>query len=318
MRQFLLVVALVYSFTGNAQATIYYQTSFENETCNTNITDAVTAVDGRYWDIYDPPAPAVRCTLTPPAGSKYVEWNDSANLNNNQSDVFNINHTVVPGSTYYLAGYFRFERIASNDIWQDVPGEPRIITCGRASPTDPADSFDKLLEMNGPGFRWGISSGWPGGLYPGSHDHQFTFDAWCASSVVTQCDAEGTYDHKSPNANGYTVNNPYLASYDTWYAVVLGITAGTTSGTGRIQLWVNGTKIQDRTHTTMNSSATINTIIANGTLAQPCYDSPAHKRQIDRMLLTNTWQDVLDGGYMSWGGGGDTTAPSPPSGLSVN
>ena len=82
-------------------------------------------------------------------------------------------------------------------------------------------------------------------------------------------------------------------------------------------MWVNGIKIVDRSHITMNSGATIASIMMNGTIAQPAYDAPEHKRQIDRILLTDTWTDVLNGGYMSWSSGSDTTPPAPPTGLGV-
>jgi len=50
------------------------------------------------------------------------------------------------GTTYYIAGMFRFERMHGKDIWRD----------------DGVDkgSFDKLFEMQGQNFRWGIASGW--------------------------------------------------------------------------------------------------------------------------------------------------------------
>ena len=51
-----------------------------------------------------------------------------------------------------------------------------------------------------------------------------------------------------------------------------------------------------------------------GTIAQTAYDAPAHYRKFDAFMLTDNWQDIIDGGYLS-GEGGDTQAPTVPDGL---
>lgn len=295
-------LAMFFGLIGSAHATKFYETSFENQACNETITDAVTPVDGKYWDLYFPaPLPTVRCA-TSPAGSKHVEWTNGDLQHETLIEVLNVNISLVSGTTYYLAGYFRFERTGGVDIWQDTVGESRAVACGNAS--DAPNSFDKLFEFRGTGFRWGIGSGWANSGYPGSHDHKFTFDAWCAASAITGCEAEyaNDFDHKTPNANGYTASSPFLADYERWYAVVLGITAHATAGSGRIQLWINGTQVIDRAHKTMDAGAVVSSIMANGTYGQPCYDLPAHKRQIDGMLLTDVFSDVA--AYMADPNGG--------------
>jgi hypothetical protein len=38
---------------------------------------------------------------------------------------------------------------------------------------------------------------------------------------------------------------------------------------------------------------------------------------MDRLMLTDNWQDIVDGGYLSTPGPGDTLAPAAPSNLTV-
>ena len=37
----------------------------------------------------------------------------------------------------------------------------------------------------------------------------------------------------------------------------------------------------------------------DGTIAQPAYDAPSHYRQYDAFIVTDNWQDIIDGGYLS-------------------
>jgi hypothetical protein len=255
--------------------------NFENETVGTYVADAST-VDGVWIDTQGING-YIRNTISTPVGTKYIEWNCPANT----TDVYwewwyNYGGnplTLVADTTYYLGTFVRFEKISGNDIWQDTASA--------------SYSFDKLIEMRGSGFRWGIASGW-NGWYTSCPDHTFTFDTWYATSVL----GEHGPDHIIADQSPYNAGNPYLCYYDKWYAVVIGVTAR-NDGNGRIQQWINGTKILDQSHYTMNSGATIEDLNTNGTIAQSGYDASAHKRQFDGIILTNSWTDIQNGGYLS-------------------
>lgn len=267
-----------------AEATVYFLNDFETKTCNTAVADA-EYVEGKMWDtVPGNPVPYVRCALATPSGTNYVEWAATANLNNIIAELRPTQATLTFGTTYYLAGFFRFSRISGNDLWRDTGAYPY--------------QFDKLLEFRGTGFRWGIGAGW-NGYYSAGSDHKFTFDAWYATSVI----GDRGPDHIVADQSPYNASKAYLCDYDQWHAVVLGVTIN-NSNSGRVQLWINGTKIIDQSHYTANAGATLTTLIANGTIAQNQYDAPAHYRQMDRIIVTDNWQDILNGNYMR--------RPSPP------
>ena len=60
-------------------------------------------------------------------------------------------------------------------------------------------------------------------------------------------------------------------------------------------------KLIDHAQYTANSKAYVDNVKLNGTIAQPDYDCPAHKRQVDGIILTDEWQDIVNGGYLTWG-----------------
>ena len=95
------------------------------------------------------------------------------------------------------------------------------------------------------------------------------------------------------------------------YAVVMGITVYANSS-GRARLWINGNLTTDYSGQTMATGGTIYRIEMNGTIGQPGYDAPAHYRQFDRVILTDNWQDIINGGYMT-----ANPSPAPPRGLRI-
>jgi len=296
------LLALLAALSFNAQATVIYLANFESETCNGTLTDAVSAVDGKLWDIYFEnainPLPTVRCTGGPTGGgSKFVEWNNGASQHDNLIEVLQLGTTSMSaGQTWYMAAFVRIDKDTATDVYQTT------------------NSFDKLLEFRGTGLRWGIGAGYANGNYPNYQAGKFIWDVWCAASAVTDCETSGGGpDHKVPNASPYNANWPYYADYGRWYAVVIGITMQSTA-TGRIEMWVNGTKTHDITQTTMNAGATITSMMAMGTISQPGYNAPAHTRKVDRWILTDTWTDVSTTYMSDPSGGADATPPTVSAG----
>lgn len=114
--------------------------------------------------------------------------------------------------------------------------------------------------------------------------------------------------------------------YERWYSFVYMLQVNTMNGAnpnpnGALRLWVNGTLLADRSNLciTDSSSATIDIIEINGTIAQGAYDAPAHYRKFDAFMLTDNWQNIINGGYLRDSNQTiDTIPPAAPSGLAVN
>lgn len=293
-RLFLASTALFFAlWSAPSSATKYQFNDFETQSCGGIVADKT--VEGPFFDTDPSSAVAtVRCTLAAPRGSNYLEWNVPANANWIGVSMGLSNSVSLSfGTTYYLAGFFRFQRINSADIWHDVGPE--------------VYSFDKLLEFRGNGFRWGIGAGW-NGWYSTGVDHKFTFDAWYASSIL----GDHGPDHLVANVAPFGASNPFVSDYERWHGVVLGVTAN-NSNSGRVQLWVNGTKVIDKAQYTANQGAVISESLFTGTVAQPAYDAPAHYRQLDAIMITDNWQEIVDGGYL--GQLQSTPPPGPVDGL---
>lgn len=316
-------ISILMLMSSKSFATVFYATSFENQSCNSQVGDAEN-VQGRMWDLFTGdatfPIPNVRCDMPVVSGTKYIRWtticagydangrctpanNPSFTTNAAGTEIILTSFTPVEGTTYYLGAQFRFDRISNRDIWQD---------------SGMADSFDKLMEMGcgACNFRWGIGSGWPSGNHQAT-DHKFTFDAWCADTAFVGCQTTNNPDHKRQNANGNSSSSPFLADYERWYSVVLAVTASTSSTTGRVRLYVNGVAIIDKTNVTMGSnSAVSDRVVLNGTIAQPSYDVPAHNRYVDNILFTDSLSDIQNAGLMQAPQG--TVAPAVKPKAPVN
>lgn len=310
-------------WTSPAWATVYYETSFENVSLNHEINDE--NVDGGLWDTGQNagagasfPFPVVRNTVTTPAGTKYVEIltkcpgghdvNGRCAATNNEANVSmsafvditepSPTHNIVDGRVYYLGAFMRYDRVSSRDHWQDT-GTP--------------NNWDKTLEYRGSNFRWGVGVGWPQGNYTATNG-KYTFDLWCADTAFTGCQVGGNADHKVQNDSGYSASTPFLADYGKWYAVVMKVTASTTTS-GVAELYINGTRIINKTsQVTYTSGGTISDIELWGTLSQADYDRPISLIMMDHILMTDSLTDIQNAGLMSdpeaGGGGGSSTGGS--------
>ena len=279
----------------NALATTHLLADFEGKACDAPIADAET-LEGHLWDTYPGvPQPSVRCSAGGPSGNHFVEWHTANATNSAQVDITLTPVNLAEGSKVYLASFVRFERVGAADVWRDTAPNPY--------------QFDKMIEFRGTGFRWGIGAGW-NGEYSSGGDHQFTFDAWYSTVLI----GDHGPDHIVADQSPYGASQAFRCDYEKWYGVVLGVTVA-SSNTGRVELWVDGTKLIDQAHYTASPSAVLETLTLNGTIGQPDYDSPAHLRQFDRLLVTNDWADVVTGKYLDAAGispGGDAGGPGAP------
>jgi|CXWL01.1.fsa_nt_gi hypothetical protein len=313
-------VAVVWLWAPLAQATVWYAYDHEAGDAGTSLPDSSS---GPELYEYDPPGvfrqsplatvgkfaevqtanqqAAHLVTIQNGAGLYGQPWSESAPV------------TLVAGSTYYIAALFRFQRIGGNNIWQDTAAEF----------ADQESSVDKMFEFQGANFRWGIGAGWmdtyanhcasAGSPCAGG----FAFQIWYGPNSGLQCVDHNTYyEHFNHNVAPYGDSNPFRSEYERWYAVVLEVTAN-NSAMGRTRLWVNGTLVTDRTgFQTMCSTtgSTVTRIYLHGTIAQPAYDAPAHLRQWDEVLFTDSFSEVAVRGFFADPEGvPDTLAPAAPT-----
>jgi len=321
-----MIVRLLVAFlviASSAQATVYVNLDLESSTVNAAITNGSTH-DGSSIELFsgDPayPTPYTRNTITTPSGSRYHEVlticggysggrctpaNDPTVTTNQAGFVAHhtaIDWTTKDGQTYYLGGFFRFDRVGGRNVWAST------------------DSFDKLWEFGGNGpdhsLRWGIGAGRHGNFTSWDSSDTFTFDIWCADSVFDACEvpASNDWDHKPANANGYSASNPYECQFERWYAVVIAVTVSTNGTTGRIQQWINGTQIYDAQHITRDTGITSSDgTVLHGTIAQGSYDAPDHYRRADKLMLSDSITDLQNAGLFGdpeAGGGGSSTGGS--------
>lgn len=306
-----------------AAATDYVNVGWESSTVNAAISNGSTH-DGASIELFsgDPayPTPFVRNAIATPSGARYHEVlticggysggrctpaNDPSVTTNQAGFVMHhtsIDWTTKDGQTFYLGGFFRFDRVGGRNVWAS------------------SNSFDKLYEFGGNGpdhsLRWGIGAGRHGNFTSWDSANTYTFDIWCADSVFDACEvpASNDWDHKAANTGGYSTSNPYECQFERWYAVVIAVTISAT-GTGHLSEWINGTLIYDADHITRDTGITgSDGTILHGTIAQGAYDAPDHYRRSDKLILTDSLTTITNAGLMSdpeaGGGGGGVSSDS--------
>ncbi|QQR78690.1 MAG: hypothetical protein IPJ68_00160 [Candidatus Moraniibacteriota bacterium] len=201
------------------------------------------------------------------------------------------------GTTIYLGMYFNFTRINGVDIWYK-PGN---------------DTGDKGTELFGNGIRWDIGQGW--GTWGGTQGSVGHYTIWEANPSFHLNPSIEYYDAIPNNRGGYGVGHSVQLAYDTWHSLVRVIRFSNTN-TGYVALYADGVLISeyDNIITAANNTPDIDIIGLGGTMCQPAYDCPPHHRRYDAFLLTDSWQDIVNGGYL---GGSDTTPPAAPTALGV-
>lgn len=311
-------------------AGVIYESSLENVACDHQINDE--NINGSLWDTGQNsaggsafPFPYVRCDIATPAGSRYLQVNTICNVGYDANgrcnaasypenvrenyvstsafiDVLIPSTPIVAGRTYYLGAFMRYQKVAGRDHWIET-----------------GNSWDKTLEFRGDGSpqtRWIIGVGSINGTYA-LNDGEFTFDIGCADTAFPGCQTSGNPDHKVQNDNGYGPSNPFRATYGRWYAVVMAVTMQ-TNATGIAQLYVNGTRILNRTtQVTYPAGTSIDHVEMYGTLSQTDYLRPESIVQMDNIILTDSLTDITNRGLMTDPQMPDTTAPAVPRNLSV-
>jgi hypothetical protein len=292
------VSAILLLCAGSSQATKYIDVNAENLTCG------VASPNPPWWpgDDGNPTLATgdVICGDTP-QGSRFFQWTTV------QSQASALNTTAVSprpvsdvlGKTYHMAWFFRFARIGGLDVWAAANDQ---------------DSGDKGVEITGDGIRWDVSTGH--GHWAGADSTAGHFTAWGGNPSYHLNPAIEVYDALPNNRSGYGINNSIQLDYERWYAAVMTLRIA-TDNTGYWAFRVNGTLVSeyDNIITAENMSSTFDRIQIGGTIAQPGYNAPPHRRQYDAFLFTDNWQDIIDGGYL--GDPKSTQSPNAPANLIV-
>lgn len=263
-----------------------------------------------------------------PKGSKVLEWQTTSTgwiggpNPPNQADILNyLKYGVTPpnGGTLYLGTFVKFIRMNGVNVW----------TVG-------ADNFDKAIELVGSAYRWTLNFGVRSQSGPANSWNVF----------ITNPNENGYgdfnlsceyYDNYWQNYNGYgggvrpeytpcqqpIMSNPYYPmSYDRWYSIVLKVTFSSTN-TGEVSVWVDGTQVLRYTgiKTCGVSTCVHERLQLGGTYSQPRYAGPAHKRQLDALVVTDDLTYLQNNGYFSApqnsGGGSGVLPPPSPTNLRV-
>ena len=285
----ILISIIIFIFVNVASATQFFYWDAEGHPC-----DGSELPNPPFWTQEVSHRGHVACGTTP-QGSKYIEWETAEGWIDHYTEIHNTQGLPVTcslGTTYYLAYFKRFDRIGGVDIWHEGSG---------------IRSSDKGVEITGSGIRWQVSRGqWT--TYAANQDHRYTIYMGNASYHLNpELEHNDVYYQ---NQNGYSNTNPIQLEYETWYGIVMAIKMA-SNHTGSVAVYVDGVKILEYNNiqTAANGSPTITDIKIGGTLAAAAYDAPPHYRRFDAIMLTDDWQDIIDGGYIS-GSKEDTTTPT--------
>lgn len=277
----------------NAEATIIYVETFEDETCDQAIADNSShgVPTARNWDIQatgvGAQAPFVRCSGAV-SGSRYMEQHVLANQADAAIEIqWPSPISLSIGTTYYMGALVYFEQIGGADIWAENPN---------------ADSYDKWLDFGRQdvNMRWVIGTGWGNGEYANNAiDHQWSVDPWCilGSSICdTGWNSYPGGDTRPANVSPWSKTNPRGNVYGKWVAIVLEVTMQ-SGATGVLKLYVDGVNSHNFTSVqTSAASPELNRIWVNSTIAQPSYNTTEHKRRVDCIIMTDTLSDIQAGG----------------------
>ncbi len=274
------MVLLLFAVSGTSYATIYFYFDAENGTVGTNLTN--------------PPFCQTECSGSgakgtiqssggAPQGIKYFQWQTVNNQTEHYTEIYGPSFPItnIMGKTFYLAYYFNYTRINGLDIWHEGIS---------------VQSADKGVEIDGSGVRWIASPGQWEYMMP-NQDHHYT--VWMGNPTYHLNSQLEVIDALPMNQSGYSASNTMQLEYERWYSAVMAVKMA-TDNTGMIQLYIDGVKILEYNNikTAAYTSSTINGIFMGGTIAQPYYDAPAHLRKFDALMLTDNWQDIVNGGYL--------------------
>jgi len=256
---------------------------------------------------------------TTPDGSKYANFRIPLAENAATHQLKHRDNWAAYGmdedSVIYLAYYHNAKSLDGSDIWHET-----------------SQSASKSIGLDMAGTRWSNTFGhWADEAHENSvcYGNEYRWDSYAPNNDHYYSIYMGnpTYhinldmEPMGPNASGYTcVNQPQFA-YGQWHVFVMAVKLSSTGADGYVKFWADGVM----THEYLN----INTVEAGqippyafkyiemvGTTSQAYNDHPVHDRMFDKIILTDNWQDIVDGGYLL-NFEADTTSPIAPVGVQV-
>lgn len=307
-------------------ATQYFFWGGENDSCNSVLPNPPFAPYNSASRGY------VRCDDSPPEGNKYARFDYKYGLNAMLNSISR-SLTNISGKTYYLAFWFKIERINGKNVFHCNAG---------TSDT----SVDKFIEL----VQGGSCPGWGDGVNMNRNIigiGDWYHDVDCSYFTIWAYGLDGVYgfnperrlngtDHLWDNWQcNYASDNcgippyqPYHITYDAWHPVVVQLKMAPDT-TGNLRVWVDGFEtmryLNIRTICPSMPSGynSISEIKILGTIAQPAYDAPDHYIKWDAIMLTDNWQDIVNGRYLTGSSASttttisDTTPPAVPTGLQI-
>jgi hypothetical protein len=289
-------------FPHSAHATIYFYYDAENGTVGDDVPMDTGGVYFEFTTTPDSTRGTVRnAPLVAKQGTKYFGFDIAANQHDAQADIRNratMPFNTTLGTTYYLAYFLNFTEINNIEVFRT-----NIST---------QECAEKGVEMVGNGLRWIVSMGsrwseqnlsahqWSPFLGNPSHHLNPTLES---------------YDAFLPNQSGYNINNWPKMTSGQWYGVVLAVRMA-QNNTGSVAYYVDGVKITEHLNimtVATGVTPTIDRITMNGTICQNDYNTSAHVKNYDALILTDNWQDIVNGGYLNNG----SLPPAAPQGLLV-
>ena len=306
MRKIAIICASMLLLASNASASVLFSSYASGGTCGQNVSQSIW--DPTISSEYPRSQISYQCATPVTGHTKYFQIT-TVNNQHDGANEYDPNIPLTIGHEYYFGLFTRFDRINGVSVWHDSGSDP--------------ESYDKAFEATN-GTRVLVAVGYPDWVGTGIPGHftfgLYVFEPYCSSGCI--------YEQVEPNSSGYTRNNPFVANYEQWYSVVIGLVPSNGNvHNGRVQMWVNGILTHDyqNVKTQDSTSPAWNTLFVGGTTyAQPTYDSKAHIRKFDSIIVADSVTDMQNAGLMSdpqsggGGGGGDTTSPAAPSGLSVS
>lgn len=296
----LIVLPLLLVWANLAQATIHFKSAEESYAVDSNVPNPpfVPQSANSWYQGH------VRSAVLSGYGAKALEWETTGDPA--QTDFLNeINLTTVPtgAGPYYFGFVFKPIRVGGVNVW--------------ANPDGNDEAFDKAIEIVGLGWRytvdfgirsqvgpantWSVFHGYPcGGSPTAGHFHGDNGHP-CVEPHPPFTPTLEEYDNFWMNVNGYGRGQPgsiypdpyYALQYDKWMALVVKYVVSTTA-TGSVEVWINGTKVWGSSNIVTSGSGGIAHVRMQlgGTYRQPVYDGRAHKRQYKHIILSDDINDL--------------------------
>ncbi len=305
------ILSCTLALSTNTYATVYFYYDAESGSVGNYLPYSQTSgpsFDQEVVSTANPRGTVRNSPLTAKQGTKYFGWTIMANETNAYMEVRNkgvMPFNITLGKTYYLAYFFNYTETNGAEVYRTNIGSQQC--------------FDKGEEMVGNGLRWCFMKGsWT----PEQNLPSHTWTIWTSNPNYHLNPVE-YYDMYLPNASGYSLSKWVKLQPGQWHSAVLAVKMA-QDNTGSVAVYING--IQTHNYANIKTVATgvtptIDRIVMHGTFCQPAYNTNAHVKNYDAMILTDNWQDIINGGYLSAStlppAPADGSAPAAPTGLTI-